>query len=853
MHRFEYHCGRCAAIGATETAFARPPAGPRPFALPGTPTRWSRDRSFDVRHIRIEVTLDPAQKRVSGTVTHTVRPFLSDLHKAVFDCQELNVSRVTVDGKRAAFEVEGDKLAVTLREPPTRGRDLKIAITYSGTPRRGLYFTGPDEHHPDKPLHIWTQGQDEDSRHWFPCFDYPNEKQTSEILCTVPDGLKVLSNGLLVKKRRDRKARTETWHWRLDHPHVAYLIMLAVGDFAIHETRWRDVPVTYWADADKLGDARRTLARTPQMMTLFSSTTGVRYPYAQYAQVFVQDFIFGGMENTSATTLTDTAILDRHARQEVYMDGLVAHELAHQWFGDLVTCRDWSQAWLNESFATFLESVWKRHAEGEDEGAYYRMADQSDYLAEDGGHYRRAIVCNTYNDPIEVFDRHLYQKGGCVLHMLERELGRDVFWESVNTYLRRHAGDSVVTDDLRRAVEDVSGRNLEWFFDQWVHHGGHPELAVGAEEEDGVLQLTVKQKQKTDAMTPLFRFRVGVRVKTDKEIVEQELDMRGAERTFHVPVKGKVRWIAFDPQAELLCTLELDQPEEAWTRLLDKEPDAASRVRAARTLAKKASPAATRALRRALERDDVWFVRVEAAKALGAIGGNAARDALTRNTKQEEPRVRKAVAVSLRNFRRDKKVARALTAMLSNDEQSPGVLWAAAASLGSTRCDGAYETLLKQLDRDCWGDMAKRGAIAGLQNLRDERARDTLIAATGKDRTNSVRSAAAEALRAIGRDDDEVREVLEDLVRDHWLRVQIIAAHSLADRRDEKSVGILRSQAERDLDGRVVRVCREMATKISTGRDRGDDLRKLRDELDALREQNRKLRDRVDKLESKVD
>src|SRR5262245_5498898 len=568
-------------------------AGPswKPFPLPGAPTRWSRDRKFDVRHLRIEIAVDPAKKRIAGTVTHTVRPFQDGLTAVEFDCAELTVRRVTAGGRRCGHRVEGGKLSVTLPSAARRDRDLVIAIDYEGSPRRGLYFIAPDADRPDKRVEVWSQGQDEDSRFWFPCVDYPNEKQTTEVIVTVPAGMKALSNGRMLKRAKNARRGTETFHWRLDLPHVAYLVTLVVGRVEVFETKWRGIPVTYWAPQGRMADVKRTLGRTPRMLTLFSAKTGVPYPYPQYAQVFVQDFIFGGMENTSATTLTDTAIVDRTSERDVWMDGLVAHELAHQWFGDFVTCRDWSHGWLNEGFATFMETVWKRAAEGDDESAYYRMGEQEAYFAEDAKSYRRAIVWKRYHDPIEIFDRHLYQKGACVLHMLEQELGEDVFWHCIRTYLERHAKGSVVTDDLRRAIEDVTGRNMEWFFDQWVMKGGHPDLAVSVKPGRGAVTLRFDQKQPVDELTPKFRFKVGVRVETTRGPVERTLEVTDSPQSFEIPVRGALKWVAVDPGAHILHSGKVEQPEEAWIGALGHDKDGATRVRAARSLVEGATPA----------------------------------------------------------------------------------------------------------------------------------------------------------------------------------------------------------------------------------------------------------------------
>ncbi len=833
------HLGLAAAAGAAR--------GWKPFPLPGATKRWSRDRQVDVLHIKLDIELDPhaapGETCLSGTVTHTVRPFLDGLKVLHLDCAELDVTACTFGGRKAAFVVEGGKLSITLPRAGKRGCEFTVAITYSGAPRRGLYFIRPDADHPDKRYEVWSQGQDEDSRHWFPCFDYPNEKQTSEMIVTVPKAFRVLSNGAEVVQPKNRRGGKRTFHWRFDHPHTTYLMMLAAGEYEVHETSWKGVSVTYWSPPGRMADVKRTLGRTTRMLTHFSKLTGVSYPYPQYAQVFVQDFIFGGMENTSATTLMDTAIVSRSVEREIWMDALVAHELAHQWFGDLVTCRDWSQGWLNEGFASFMETVWKRAADGRDEEAYYRMGQHAAYLAEDSGSYRRPIVCQEYVEPIEVFDRHLYQKGASVLHMLAEELGEDLFWECVRHYLDRHAYGSVVTDDLRRAIEDISGRNLEWFFDQWVHHGGHPVLRVECKPEKKGVALTVTQTGATDAMTPRHRFDVTVRVETAKGSVERRLEIRSARQTFHIEAAGKLKWIAFDPGAHVLWAGQVQQSPEAWARALVGDTDAATRVRAARALAKQSTSSAVNALAAAIEDDALWFVRVECARALAAIRTRAARDALLAETLQEDARVRRSIATALGAFRHDEIAAEGVLELLGTSELSPGVLHDAAVALGRTRVDEAGEVLVELFDRLSWNELAWRGALTGLGALRDDEYLDHVLACTEPTCPDSVRSAATSALTHLAKNDDDVRERLEELLEDRWLRVQVCAAMALAQRRESKSVGALRRAASRATDGRVMRACRVAADAIATGRGRDEEFRKLRQQLEELQDSVAKLKD----------
>ncbi|HUS30403.1 MAG TPA: M1 family metallopeptidase, partial [Kofleriaceae bacterium] len=302
----------------------------REFAFPGTRPRYAPDRVVDIQHIALQLDVDPSKRQVAGIATLRGMVIAPNTRIVELDAVELTIEKVMVSAKSAGWRHDGKRLRIELAAPLPAGAEITLAIEYKGAPRRGLYFIEPDEGYPEKPVQVWSQGQDEDSRYWFPCVDAPSEKATSEVKVTVPANLFALSNGVLVSDKTSGGKRT--LHWRLDVPHSCYLITLAVGDFGTIETKWRDTPVVYYVERGLEEAAERTLARTPQMLELFSQRFGVAYPYPRYAQVFVADFIFGGMENTSATTLTDTVLMDERAAIDYDIDSLVAHELAHQWF-----------------------------------------------------------------------------------------------------------------------------------------------------------------------------------------------------------------------------------------------------------------------------------------------------------------------------------------------------------------------------------------------------------------------------------------------------------------------------------------------------------------------------------------
>jgi len=831
-------------------------AGRRPFQPDHVEPRWPRDRVADVRHIRIEVALDFDRRSIAGTATHRLTVISDGLAWLEFDQAELAITAVRIDGKPAAFETGAGKLAITLAGPMRTGAELEIAIDYSAHPRRGLYFVGPDSGYPDKPVEAWTQGEDEDSRYWFPCYDYPNDKATSEVIATVPDRFIAVSNGALIEKSTDKARGTSTWHWRQDVPHSAYLITLAAGDFVEMRDHAGATPVLYYVHPGREDDARRAFGNTPRMIEFFERIIGVPYPYAKYSQIAVADFIFGGMENTSATTQTADTLHDARAHLDSTSDPLVAHELAHQWWGDLLTCRDWAHAWLNEGFATYFEALWAEENLGADEFAWNLRQDRESYFGEEAHRYRRPIVFNRYREPIELFDRHLYEKGGLVLHMLRRLLGDTNFFGALKLYCERHRGRNVITQDLQTAFEDATGRNLDWFFDQWVYKEGHPELEVSSSFDDkrGVT-VSVKQTQAASATIPVFRFPMTIAL-MDADGVETrhqvEIDKR--EHTFNLPATKAPRAVRVDPAQDVLASIRHKRGREALETILAHAPEAIGRAGAAAALGKDGSAAAVAALRRALMNDPFWGVRADAASALGSIRTEAAMAALLEAITVEHPKARRAVVRALGEFRGKPAAATALIDLIAKGDESYFVEAEAAHSLGRTRDARAFDQLVSLLERPSHLDVIRANAIGALGELRDVRAIDIVRPWCAYGRSPRARHAAVSAIAKMAELGEPHKGAILDFILpmvddpDFTMRLRIPSA--LEQIGDARAIGALRRLEERELDGRIRRRARDAISGLSDGRGRGDDVVRMREELERLRDENRKFEDRIAKLET---
>jgi aminopeptidase N len=821
----------------------------RPFAFASSPRHFERDRPFAIEHLALDLALDFSKKSLRGSASLTLRRIDPDAAAVELDAVAFTIEKITVDGKPAKYTYDGRLLVV---EVPEALEHAKLVVEYAATPRKGLYFLEPDEHVPGRPRQAWTQCQEEDARHIFPCHDKPHVKMTTEVRIEVPDGFSVLSNGELAGSEKNETRGTETFHWRMNDPHPSYLVTIVAGEFFVFGDRVtlgkREVPLTYLVPKGSEADGRRTFGRTPEMVTYFSELTGVPYPWNKYAQVVVSDFIFGGLENTTATTMYEYILLDARAAIDVTSDDLIAHELAHQWFGDYVTCRDWSEGWLNEGFATFMEHVWREKALGRDEYELGIKHDLSSYLSEAHGRYRRPIVCQDYDAPLDLFDRHLYEKGGLVLHILRTELGDTLFWKGVSTYLARHARSIVETRDLLRALEEVSGRSLGRRFEEMVMRPGHPEIEVDVSWDDGVLTCAVKQTQSaTDGVPSIFEVPLAVLVASASGERTERVKLKARADTFALPCAERPRFVVIDPDMRILGDVTVKAPPDMLRMQLAEAKSARGRWLAAGALAKSDDPVTIAALAKSLRNDDeFWGVRAECADALGRIRARECFEVLAGSTSIAHPKVRRAVVEALGRFRTTAAVE-ALKPRALRDE-SYLVEAEAARSLGKTRQTSAYDVLIDVMDRPSWSEVIRAGAIDGLASLREDRALPHLYARTRYGHPSRVRRAAALAIPKLSTD-RRAREHLEDLLDDTDPILRIDVVRALSDLGDARSRGALRARGEVDLDPRVRRRIREVVRDLGGERKQTE---QLKEDVEKLQSEHLDLRSRLSRLEARA-
>jgi aminopeptidase N len=852
--------------------------GHNSFELPGSRPHYNPDRPGQVEHIGLDLALDIAKQRFEGICTIRLNPVRDGVDRLTLDAVNLTIKSVRVGTDEQGFDYDGEQLHVKLTQPTKTGEIMELAIAYSvEQPQRGLYFIAPDKHYPKKPVQVWTQGEDEDSRFWFPCFDYPGQLATSEIRVRVPKQLVAISNGELMETRAE--GDDKIYHWYQQQVHPTYLMTLAVGDFAELQDEWQGKPVTYYVEKGREADARRTMGKTPQMIEFFSQAYGYPYPYPKYAQVCVDDFIFGGMENTSTTLLTDRCLLDeRAALDNRNSESLVAHELAHQWFGDLVVIKHWSHAWIKEGMASYSEVMWTEQEYGADEAAYYRLGEARNYISEDSSRYRRPIVTHVYREAIELYDRHLYEKGACVYHMIRAELGDELFYRAIHTFVQDNAHRTVETVDLLRAIDKATGRNLQFLFDQYVYRGGHPDykVAYSWDGDSNLAKITVTQTQAKENGSGISGDRFDLKVPIGFGYTEQgqfkdlktfTVRVHEREQSFYFPLTEKPQFISFDVGNHILKTVTLDYPVAELKAQLQADPDPLSRIAAAEALVKKGGLEAVKALATALTSDPFWAVRAEVAEQLASIKLDQAFAALVDGLKDPEARVRRAAVEALTKIKTLDSY-KALKAIAEEGDPSYYVEAAAirgVATVAATPLNGKSkeEKVLKLLrlvleERQGWNETVRGGAIAGLSKLKtSEAALDLILEYTVLGIPQPLRLAAIRALGPISAGQtsanlDRILDKLDELASESFFLTQVAVVVALGQMETTKAAGILQTLSDRTPDGRVRRLAEEAQQRVLKNAGQTQAVQKLQQELDQLKQDNQELKSRLENLEAKA-
>lgn len=490
--------------------------------------RATKTLTYDILHTKLDLRFDWSKRHVIGVADLSIKPYFRPINNVTLDAVGFDIHAVTnaTDGKSYVYQYDGTALNVDLGKELKNPEKVNLRINYTAKPDenptggsdaitsdKGLFFIDPDDTDPDLPTQIWTQGETENNSRWFPTFDKPTERFTQEIILTVDKKYITLSNGKKISSKLNTDG-TRTDHWKQDKEHVPYLTMIAVGEFDEETDTWNSVPLHYYVDKGFGRHAKKIFNHTPEMLSFFTEKLKYPYPWDKYSQVVVREFVSGAMENTGAVVFGD--FVQKTDRELIDNDNdyIVAHEMMHHWFGNLVTCEDWSNLTLNEGFANYAEYLWFEHKYGKERAEYHRMNEMNGYYSQVMGGGAHPLVDYYYEDKENMFDSHSYNKGGLVLHMLRNYLGDDVFFAALNYYLRKNENTAVEVDELRIAFEDVSGEDLNWFFDQWFLGTGHPYLDVKYtyNDENKVLLVEVDQSGTPKGFHQNFRLPVDIAI-----------------------------------------------------------------------------------------------------------------------------------------------------------------------------------------------------------------------------------------------------------------------------------------------------------------------------------------------------
>jgi aminopeptidase N len=534
----------------------------QPIDVYNRPVQHERSRDFDALHYRIVLDVDMENKSLTGENTITLTPLNNGLETIVLDALSLVVTDVVDRNKSPlSFSQTEDKVSINLPGTYMHTDTVIVSVRYYLKEQvKGLRFIDATD---KNPFQVSSDCFPNKARQWIPCYDYPHDKTTQDLIVTVDAKYKVLSNGSLIGISENKREENHTYHWKQSLPHSTYLINLSIADYVVIEDSLGSLPVNYWVYPWQVEDAKRSFEKTPAMIDFFNHLYQYDYPWEKYDQV-ISAYMGGGAEATSATLLGEAAVTDRRGALDFSFEGVIAHEIAHQWWGDLVTLRSWEHTWMNESFGTYSDYIYKEHEWGPEEGAYNLLGKKNAYLREAHNRYMRPVVFNRYESPGQNFDSHTYPKGACILHMLRYILGDESFFRTLSTFLHRHEFQAVTTQDFMKCVKDVTGKNMDLFFEQFLFHPGHAVFEVTKNWNESTKTLTVKIVQTQDKWdkVPIYKIPVNIGLISAQEKKIEQVWLDEKTEIFEFKLDANPLLVRFDEGNYLLKEWTFKKPLE---------------------------------------------------------------------------------------------------------------------------------------------------------------------------------------------------------------------------------------------------------------------------------------------------
>ncbi|MBA4148683.1 MAG: HEAT repeat domain-containing protein [Verrucomicrobia bacterium] len=844
------------AVAADSESLCRHNHFAQPAADRSDYRKYAPSREVDILHLALNVQPNFTNRTVAGTSKLLFKPLGKALHELKLDAIDLTI--IDVKGSEAieSYQVAKEQIIITFAKPIPVGKEASVEVSYQAEPARGLFFRTTEMGYKDGETHLWTQGEAMDHRHWYPGYDFPNEKFTSEVTCTVPVGMTVLSNGKLISQNTNSAKDSLTVTWKQEKPHVNYLVALVAGYFDKIEDQYKDIPMAFYVPPSDIKEAANSYGNTKDMMAFFEKEIGVPYPWEKYYQVVVRDFTFGGMENTSLTILTDRTLFTKEFEALRRSDGLVAHELAHQWFGNLVTCKDWSHLWLNEGFATYYDVLYDGHKNGRDT-LLYRMWQTANSITAVTNE-PKSIVYRTYDKPMEQFSYLAYRKGSWILHMLRSQLGESLYRRCIQTYVERNQFDTVVTQDLNAVIEELSGRSYDRFFDQWVYHAHHPELEAeySYDATTRLAKVSVKQTQKISDKVLLFEFPLEVQFTGKFGATNVQFTVKEKGEDFYVSLPSAPESVVLDPKVALLARTKFKLPNQMLYAQLNDKKQVGARLNAVEQLATKKDQQTVAKLKEVLNKDAFWGVRVEAAKALQSIHTDEALAALIDSQTQKDARARKQVLESIGGFFSDSTLRTATAAL--GGEKNPDIIAQAVRNLGAYSTGEVEEILKQQLKSESYMNVTADAAVAAMRT-QDNPIYIAPLLAVLKERENKFTTrgfvAGLDALAYLSRNETEkavVREFLVGLVKHPKEGVKLGAISSLGTLEDTQAVAVLETFATAARESPERTAADKAIAQIRSAKRPSDNLATLRSTLLELKKESSETRKELDTLKKQL-
>lgn len=818
--------------------------------------KYAPSKHADYLKVKLEITPDFQDNSLEGIATIDLVPIGFPMKKLKLNAVELDVKDIQSNKDISDWHNSGEYIQILFKNPIPIGKKCSVKISYGAKPKDGLFFRTPSLGYNEGDTQLWTQGEPMSHRHWFPSHDFPNERMKTEIICHVPSDMTVLSNGKLLSRKVNEEKGMTTFHWFQDKPHVNYLVSLVAGYFSFKEDQYKDIPLAFYVPPSEKDQIDNSFQDTKAIMKFFEKEIGVSYPWDKYYNVCAIDYMFGGMENTSLTTLTVRTLFTDEFENLKSSRSLDAHELAHQWFGDLVTCKDWSHLWLNEGFATYYSLLFDKEKMGEDYFKF-RLFQNAENICRNSKD-EIPIVFKAYNKPIEQFSFRAYPKGAWVLHMLRSNLGEGMFRQAIKNYLAKNKFTSAVTENLATEFESISGRSLDRFFDQWVYLAGTPEFNVSYawDMPNKVVKIKIDQVHATSEKRPFFHVPLRIRFKVGDTFIDRIAEVTQKSETFMYGLDTEPSIVRVDPEVELLAKINFKPPTKLVKNQVMNGDDPIGQILALRILGGKKDKETTELLTKLLNGDYFYAVKSDAARLLGQTKSKEHFHILKGAKDMKDARVRERVVRSLSGYIHDEAFAE--MKYISSTEKNPQIVSHAIRALPKFGNPGINRILTTKLRSNSYRQTIEKAALSAIRT-RDDAKSAPAVRKYIEDNHESIESGtlndALNTLALLNREESDsvktnTRLFIQKFLTHKKDSIVTGAIRALGSLGDSKAIAILDSFTSNDPESASAKAAKDSISKLRNATQQNPQLDLLRKQVQSYEAEVESLTKEIEKLKS---